>query len=156
MPGEGTFYAPVGYSIWWPLLGAALLLLCCGAVAWIWIGTRPRSGAAVPGFVAPRNPDSVRQRYLQLIAAIAQRHRAGELGARDAHLELSLAVRTFVHEMTGLQTQRMTLAQLRAHGLPLVGDAVELLYPGEFSAYGGPFTVAQAADMAQGVVQSWR
>ncbi|MFC8302527.1 hypothetical protein ACFUCV_02440 [Specibacter sp. NPDC057265] len=146
----------MGYSIWWPLLGAALLLLCLGAVAWIWISTRPPRETAVPGFVAPRNPESVRARYLQLIGGIESRHDAGELGGRDCHLELSLAVRTFVYEMTGLQTQRMTLAQLRTHGLPLVGDAVELLYPGEFSAYGGQLTASQAVHLARGVVQSWR
>lgn len=155
MPDEGTFYAPVGYSVWWPLLGAALLLLCLGTVAWIWISTRAPRDAAVPGFVAPRNPESVRQRYLQLISALELRHDAGELDTRAAHLELSMAVRTFVHEMTGLQTQRMTLAQLRAQGLTVAGDAVEVLYPGEFSAYGGQLTVAQAANMARGVVQSW-
>ena len=156
MPDEGTFYAPVGYSVWWPLLGAALLVLCLGAAAWMWISTRPRHDATVPGFAVPPNPESVRERYLLLMSAILQRHDAGELGSRAAHLELSLALRTFVHEMTGLHTQRMTLTQLRAHGLPLVGDAVELLYPGEFSADGGQLTVAQAAHTAQDVVHAWR
>lgn len=156
MPAEGTFYAPVAYSVWWPLAGAAILLLCLGWCGWVWISTRTQAGTAVPGFVAPRNPDSVRQRYWALIAAVEQRHDAGALSGRAAHLELSLAVRTFVHEMTGLKTQRMTLAQLRERQLPLVADAVELFYPGEFSARGGHLTVAGAAEAARNVVGSWR
>lgn len=156
MPVEGTFYAPVGYSAWWPLAGAALLLLCLGWLAWVVASTRARGAAAVPGFVAPRNPESVRRRYLELIASIEHEHDAGSLGGREALLGLSLAVRTFVHEMTGLNTQRMTLAQLRGHGLPLVGDAVELFYPGEFSAHDGTPAVAEAAGAARNVVASWR
>lgn len=155
MPAEGTFYAPVGYSPWWPLAGAALLLLCLGWLAWVWSSTRARGTAAVPGFVAPRNPESVRRRYLELIASIENQHDAGALGGREAVLGLSLAVRTFVHEMTGLNTHRMTLAQLRGHGLPLVGDAVELLYPGEFSAHGGTPAVGDASVAARHVVASW-
>lgn len=156
MPAEGTFYAPVAYSPWWPLAGAALLLLCLGWLAWVWTSTRATGAAAVPGFVAPRNLESVRRRYLELIASIENQHDDGALAGREALLALSLAVRTFAHEMTGLNTQRMTLAQLRGHGLPLVGDAVELFYPGEFSAPGGTPAVGDAAVAARNVVASWR
>lgn len=156
MPGEGTFYAPVGYSVWWPLAGAALLLLCLGWVGAVLISTRAPSDPGVPGFVAPRNPETVRQRYQALITGIEQRHDAGALTARAAHLELSLAVRTFVHEMTGLQTQRMTLTQLRGRQLPLVADAVELFYPGEFATHGGQATVSGSVQAARNVVVAWR
>lgn len=156
MPTDGTFFAPVGYSACWPLGGAALLLLCLGWTAWVWISTRDRATTGVPDFVAPRNAGSVREKYLQLIREIEDKHDGGRLGGRAAHLELSLAVRTFVHEMTGLPAQRMTLAQLRGRQLPLVADAVELFYPGEFAAHGGNLTVAASAASARNVVASWR
>lgn len=156
MPAEGTFFGPVGYSLWWPLAGLGLLLLCTGWLAWVWISTRAHATAEVPGFVAPSNPDSVRHRYLGLIAAIEQKYDAGALGGREAHLELSLAVRTFVHEMTGLPTHRMTLAQLREHRLTLVSDAVERFYPAEFAPHNGELTVASAAHDARNVVSQWR
>lgn len=150
------FYAPVGYSPWWPLAGGALLLLCLGWCAWVWIGTRAGADAAVPEFTAPRNADSVRQKYLALIAEIEHRHDGGQLDVRTAHLELSLAVRTFVHEMTGSRAQRMTLAQLRERQLPLVADAVEQWYPAEFSAGADAPMVAVSAVQAREVVAQWR
>lgn len=150
------FYAPVGYSRWWPLAGAALLLLCLGWCAWVWICTRAGADAAVPEFTAPRNADSVRQKYLALIAEIEHKHDGGQLDGRAAHLELSLAVRTFVHEMTGSRAQRMTLAQLRERQLPLVADAVEQWYPAEFSAGAGSPMVAFSAVQAREVVAQWR
>ncbi|POH58841.1 hypothetical protein [Arthrobacter glacialis] len=156
MPTDATFYAPVGYSPWWPLAGAAILILCLGWFAWVWNSTRAGAQAGVPDFVAPRNPNSVRAKYWALISSIEENHDAGTLSARAAHLELSMAVRTFVHEMTGLKTQRMTLAQLREHQLPLVADAVELYYPGEFAAHSEHLTVAGSAASARNVVGSWR
>lgn len=156
MPTEATFYAPVGYSPWWPLAGAALLVLCLGWFAWVWISTRAGAQAAVPGFMAPRNPESVRAKYWALITQIEQMFDSGRLDARATHRELSMAVRTFVHEMTGLQAHRMTLAQLREHQLPLAADAVELYYPGEFAAHSDHLTVAESAQTARNVVSSWR
>ena len=155
VPADATFYAPIGYSVWWPLLGAALLILCAGTVAWIFIATKPRASAGVPLFVAPRNPLSVKQKYWALIDDIHHRHDAGQLDGRSAHLELSLAVRTFVHEMTGLNTQRMTLSQLREYRLALAGDAVERFYPAEFSRVGEGYSVSESAQTAREVVAQW-
>lgn len=155
VPGEASFYAPVGYSVWWPLLGAALFLLMAGWFIWVWVSTRATASARIPGFVPPKHPQEVRSRYLALLSEIAARYDAGRIVSREAHLELSLALRTFVYEMTGLKTQRMTLSQLRAHRLPLVGDAVALLYPGEFAAQGGALSVPEAVGMAREVVSRW-
>lgn len=138
------------------MAGAALLILCLGWFAWLWISTRASAEADVPDFVAPRNPESVKGKYWALIAAIEHRYDAGTLSARAAHLELSMAVRTFVHEMTGLKAQRMTLAQLRGHQLPLVADAVELFYPGEFAEHSQHLSVAGSIQTARNVVGSWR
>ncbi|MHA7177740.1 hypothetical protein ACX80D_13885 [Arthrobacter sp. Sr24] len=155
MPGDAIFYAPIGYSVWWPLLGAALLILCAGTVAWIWIATKSRTNTAVPIFVAPRNTSSVKRKYWSLIDDIQHRYDAGQLDGRAAHLELSLVVRTFVHEMTGLQTQRMTLAQLREHRLPLAADAVEQFYPAEFSRVSQNYSFPESAQTAREVVARW-
>lgn len=156
VPAEGTFYAPVGYSVWWPLAGAAIVVLCAGWFGWVFISTRARAEATVPRFMPPRTADTVRGKYWELINAIEARHDAGTLGVRPAHLELSLAVRTFVHEMTGIKAQRMTLAQLKEAQLPLVADAVERFYPGEFAPGTSHTTVAASAEAARNVVGSWR
>lgn len=155
MPADAVFYAPVGYSAWWPLLGAALLILCGGVLAWIWVATKPRGTAAVPGFVVPRHPEQVKAKYLALIDTLQNQYDVGTVDGRATHLELSLAVRTFVHEMTGLKTQRMTLAQLHHHQLPLAAEAVARFYPGEFSPAGEEHAVAESAHAARTVVRQW-
>lgn len=154
---QGEFFAPMGYSIVWPLLGAALVVLCLGWVGWVFLSTRPRNHADVPGFVAPRNPDTVRAKYLALISQVQHRYDAEGLSGRAAHLELSAAVRSFAHEMTGVRAQRMTLGELRERQLPLLADAVASFYPAEFadnhSHADQPLAVS--ADVARNVVRSW-
>ncbi|PYI67488.1 hypothetical protein CVV68_10380 [Arthrobacter livingstonensis] len=179
MPGDATlaraliggnqFYAPERYSAWWPIAGTAVLLLCLGWVAWVLVHTRPGNHAAVPAFAVPRDPETVRARFLALIDSLQSRYDAGALTARAAHLGFSAAVRSFVHEMTGVPAQRMTLAELRERQLPLVADAVAAFYPAEFGpadsgahdlADGGPIPeagpgVAASAATARAVVASW-
>ncbi|MGA7203026.1 MAG: hypothetical protein WBX27_00180 [Specibacter sp.] len=156
MPVETAFYAPVGYPLWWPLAGVGLVLACLGWTGWVLLQTRPGNDADVPGFLAPRNPETVRARYLGVIGGICARHDAGGLTLRAAHGELSTAVRSFVYEMTGVKAQRMTLAELRERQLPLVADAVAAFYPAEFAVAGGPVDVASSAAFARNVVTSWR
>ncbi|MCU6478843.1 hypothetical protein [Arthrobacter sp. A2-55] len=161
---QGGFYAPAGYSILWPLLGAALLVLCAGWLGWVWMSTRPGNTPAVPHFVPPRNAATIKGRYLARIDTLVRQHDAGERGLRETHQELSAAVRSFVHDMTGLKAQRMTLAELRAHQLPSVVRAVETFYPAEFAppdpgrGEGGPAArtdVALAARVARDAVATW-
>ncbi|WP_104087549.1 hypothetical protein [Arthrobacter sp. GMC3] len=154
---QGEFFAPVGYSVLWPILGAALVVLSLGWVGWIWMSTRPGNHAEVPGFVAPRNPDTVRTKYLTLISAVQHQYDAGRLGGRAAHQELSAAVRSFVYEMTGVRAQRMTLAELRERQLPLLADAVASFYPAEFATHHhAEPQLHVAAELARNVVRSWR
>ncbi|WP_051388999.1 hypothetical protein [Arthrobacter sp. 35W] len=158
MPAEPSFYAPVGYSIWWPLIGVALLLLVAGWYGYVVLSTRTANAAGIPGFVPPRNPGSVQSRYLGIVDDIERRHDGGALDGRSAHQELSVAVRAFVHEMTGIAAQRMTLAELRARELPAVAAAVRQFYPAEFATAdaAGTVDVHSSAAAARMVVAGWR
>lgn len=155
MPTESSLYAPVGYSVFWPIIGVALLVLVAGWYAFVVVSTRAHAGAAVPGFVPPRNLAGVQRRYLAVIDQIARRHDAGSLAARGAHQELSVAVRSFVHEVSGVAAQRMTLDELRASQVPAAASAVARFYPAEFAAPEAS-EAAGAVEAARTVVLSWR
>ncbi|MCU1572124.1 MAG: hypothetical protein JWO93_206 [Micrococcaceae bacterium] len=154
MPNDDGFFGPVGYSVGWPLLGGGLLVLLLAWYGYVLLSTRALTNARIPGYQAPPTPLSVRDRYLAVIDAVMARYDAGQLTGRQAHQELSLAVRSFVHELTGVTTHRMTLAELRRAQLPALAEAVEQFYPAEFAvpAAGHP---GQAAEAARQVVLRW-
>jgi hypothetical protein len=79
---------------------------------------------------------------------------AGHLTSRASHQELSLLVRKFARDVTGIDAPRMTLAELDSHPLPAAANAVGRLYPGEFGAEPLP-PLARSAEAARQAVRSW-
>jgi hypothetical protein len=131
LPAPDT-YGPFGYGPWW-VVGAAALLVVLGAYAFAWLWTRPR-GILEPPPPPPVPIDvrSVKQKYLGMIDEVAQEHADGELDARGLAQRLSLVLRFFAHESTGVVAEVMTLRDLRGADLPSVHGAVEQYYPSSF------------------------
>ncbi|NYE94468.1 hypothetical protein FHU41_000689 [Psychromicrobium silvestre] len=154
MPGDSSgFFPPLDYAMLWLVLGIALLALVAAWYFSVFYATRKRLPVGeIP--MPPRKLLSLRARYLAQIDQIAAQHQAGQLSARAAHQKLSVAVRGFAQELTGVKTGRMTLAEVRSAGLPLVGDAVEVFYPAEFGVQDAQ-SLGHSADIARQLVSTW-
>lgn len=155
MQDEYGFYGPLQYSPGWMWLGLALLVLVAGWFAFVFLSTRKqRVPAASPRFTPPSDIAGLKEAYLQRIDAVAADADSGRLTARASHQELSLLVRKFVRDVTGVDAPRMTLAELHRHPLPPAAEAVGRIYPGEFGAEPLP-SVAHSAETARQAVRSW-
>ena len=151
------FYPPMAYSPVWLYIGVILLMAIGGWAAVIWAQTRPgrtpRAPEPPPGWRMAR----LKGDYLERIEEIVRLADAGELDARRAHQELSVALRQFVHEASGISAPTMTLADLgqsRNPALAPVTEVVRGIYPVEF----GPdrdTSVATAAAYAREVIARW-
>lgn len=136
-------------------MGVAVLVGIVGWYLWVWQATRER-----PLKVASRPAEDrvarLRDEYTRRIDLIDQRAAAGEITRRDAHQWLSVIVRHFVQELSGIRAPTMTLSELTASGprLTPVSEVVEVLYPGEFAPEDAD-TVAGAAAVAREVVRRW-
>lgn len=155
MPGEG-FFPPVTYSAWWTVLAVVILVVIAVFVAAVLFFTRVRADPASESDLSwlPPSPGELTVKYLGLIGEVETATVRGELGVREAHQRLSQLLRFHAFEASGVRAPQMTLTDLRAAELSSLTDAVERLYPGAFAEIerGG---VAQSADMARRVVQSW-
>lgn len=131
LPAPDT-YGPFGYGPWW-VLGCAVLLAAMLAYAAAWFLTRPR-GVLEPPPPPPVPIDvrSVKEKYLGMIDEVAAEHAAGELDPRALAQRLSLVLRFFAHESTGVVAEVMTLRDLGGADLPAVRGAVEQYYPPSF------------------------
>lgn len=165
---EGSFYGPLGYSAWFPWAGLGLLVLAASWYAYVILITRRRPTAPDAQGTAPSAPPSdiarLKQDYLGRIDAVAREAQAGARSARAAHQELSLLIRGFTRDVSGVDAPRMTLAELRstdshAGNLPAVAEAIGRFYPAEFAAAPAPgvqaSAVQDAAESAREVVRSW-
>lgn len=152
-------FGPQAYSSMWLVGGVLALLLFFGLpplIVWL-TRVRPAKPAPPP---PPPDPNRFRAECLARIAAIRQRHAAGDLGEREAHQELSQTVRVFVADATQLPVDRMTLTDVQA-GLSTdprfvhLADWIEMLYPPQF-APSASRSVAESAGEAERLVGTWR
>lgn len=158
MPGGNGFFPPVAYSPLWAALAAVLLLALAAFYILVPLLTRqtraPEPEPEMDLSWMPVDVPALREKYEVLISEVEAAHRSGALSARAAHQRLSLLLRLFAYESSGIRAPHMTLAELReARNSPL-SDAVAKLYPGEFEATPRG-TVQDAAEVARRLVHTW-
>ncbi len=155
MQADPGLIGPLQYSPGWLWAGLALLALAAGWYCFVFLSTRQRrSPAPLPRFTPPSDLNDLKRAYLQRIDAVAADAAAGVLTARESHRELSLLVRRFTRDVTGVDAPRMTLAELHGHPLPGAAEAVHRIYPGEFGLEPLP-PLEQSAEAARQAVRQW-
>lgn len=151
-PSPAPLVPPVIYSDFWTILGA----LCLGAVI-MWI-------IAVL-FMTRRKPEkepeltleqkrTITDKYLAMIDEIETAYKAQETTSREAHQSLSLVLRGFASEKSGVRAEMMTLSDLREANLPSVAETVSHLYPGAFSRVADA-SVPEALKETRSEVSAW-
>jgi len=162
MPGSDELYPPAQYGWGWMLLAIGILaLLVLGA--WLLIVlTRPRRTLPVADATAGQEPlivdvlSQLRTEYLARIQQIETDYRERRLSARQANLELSRVVRTFVNEYSGLEAPVLALDDLVARGVhPALIDAMGRHYYPSIFRQGPAIDPVAGADAARTVVHSW-
>jgi hypothetical protein len=151
------FFGPAQYPHFPVYLAAGILLLALVAGWYVFVirfsrGRLPRTVVAGP---VPR-PDlpALRAKYLAMIAEVESEHRAGRLSERAVASRLSLLLRFFAFESSGVDAQVMTLTDLRSADLPSVTGAVAQYYPPAFREQ-HPGDPDAAVATAREVVLSW-
>ncbi|MFS0894864.1 hypothetical protein [Microbacterium sp. 179-I 3D3 NHS] len=162
MPGSDELYPPAQYGWGWMLLAVGILLLLIAGAWLVIVLTRPRRGLPGAGGATPPWPSTVdvlsqlRTEYLDRIATIEADYRGRTLSARNANLELSRVVRTFVNEYSGLEAPVLALDDLRARGVhPALIDALGRHYYPSIFRPGPPIDPIAGAEAARTVVRTW-
>lgn len=104
----------------------------------------------------PVNVELVRRDYLNKLSTLKAKHSSGAIDDRTAYIELSSTVRNFVHEVTGIDTQNFTLAELKELNMPKLAILIEKFYRPEFSYEDQTADINQAFTDARTVVSQWR
>jgi hypothetical protein len=149
------FYAPDPYGAHWLWVGLGLLGAVVLWYGWVWWTTRSRP-VVVPPRITPDRLIRLRADYARQIDLVVASAESGEITHRRAHQQVSVLVRHFVQDVSGIHAPTMTLTDLEGAGTRLtpVSRVVGVLYPGEFAADEAD-TVAGAARVAKEVVARW-
>jgi hypothetical protein len=162
MPGSDELYPPAQYGWGWMLLAFGILALLI-AGAWLLIVlTRPRRAVSSANENAGQAPlvidvlSQLRTEYLTRIQQIETDYTERRLSARQANLELSRVVRTFVNEYSGLEAPVLALDDLVARGVhPALVDALGRHYYPSIFRPGPVIDPVAGAEAARTVVRTW-
>lgn len=155
MQADPEFYAPLQYGPVWVWAGVGLLVLVAAWYAFVLAATRtPRDVEAGRGTLQLTDVAALKAAYLQRINDVERDAASGTRSARDSHQEISLLLRKFVRDATGVDAPRMTHADLVEYPLPAAAAAVGELYPAAFGPEPLP-SVAVSAAAARRAVQAW-
>lgn len=162
MPGSDELYPPAQYGWGWMLLAIGILaLLVLGA--WLLIAlTRPRRTLTTAGegdaqsLLTGDVLSQLRTEYLERIRMVETDYRERRLSARNANLELSRVVRTFVNEYSGLEAPVLALDDLKSRGVhPALIDAMGRHYYPSIFRQGPAIDPVAGAEAARTVVRTW-
>ena len=155
MQADSGFYGPLQYGPEWMWAGVALLVLVAAWYAVVLAATRrPREAREVKPSAQLTDLAALKAAYLQRIDDVERDAAAGTRSVRSSHQEISLLLRKFVRDATGVDAPRMTHADLARYPLPAAAAAVGALYPAAFGPEPVP-SVASSAAAARGAVQAW-
>lgn len=161
MPGSDELYPPAQYGWGWMLLAIGILLLLIAAAWLVVVLTRPRrvgdaGDAGQPQPLAEDVLSQLRTEYIERIQRIETDYRERRLTPRNANLELSRVVRTFVNEYSGLEAPVLSLEDLRARGVhPALLDAMGRHYYPSIFRQGPAIDPLAGAEAARTVVRTW-
>lgn len=83
--------------------------------------------------VQPMSGEQIKQTYYALINELENKCRDGKVSNRIAYQELSVILRRFVYEVTGVKVHNYTLEEIKRLNMTSISDVIGECYAPEFS-----------------------
>lgn len=144
---------PFHYSTVYLILSMLGLVVCLGFLIWVfWRGAQKR---VIPEVKKPPVLDvtMIKKKYLIRLDELS--HRVDKNNPRAIYQELSLLMRSFVTDVTGIKVTKLTLREIDRKSFPILYDMIEEFYSPEFSreGFGDPIL---AIDKVRRGIEEWK
>ena len=125
----------------WPILILGLMILLYGGYLFVSFVIRkwrkkeskkqPKKQLAIPQ-IATEDKTKIKQKYIMQLENIKQELYREEITTRKAYEKMSLCIRHFVYEVTGIRVQIETLSEIKLLSMPGLEALMTEYYQGEF------------------------
>ncbi len=159
-----TLQPPFEYALWVLIVGVvitiAAIALFIAAVVLI-KKNRPitvaNSNSPVYRQAAPRIVLDAKRRYCMQIQEILNSYEQNTITKREGYQRLSLIIRGFVHETTGINVENCTLIEIKKLGIPQLNELIQEYYVPEFAEddRSGSAKLNGSCNRAMGVIKAW-
>lgn len=131
-----TLQEPFSYSIL-PIIVVGVLAACCGLYFMVLIirksHKKKSTNQVTKKTISVADMKTIKIKYLTELEDIKQALWNGQLTTRDAYQKMSLCIRHFVYEVTGIQVQNYTLQDIRQLHMPGLEALITEYYAPEFA-----------------------
>lgn len=145
---------PTPYASWWLWLALALL---AAVIAWyvgVFMWTLPAERLRSIPVIRDLHGKLLRRRFALTIRSVEQRYGAGELSAAEAGAQMSRALRSFLHQATGVRAQYMHLDDIRSSDLAEAAPLLSALDDARFND-ASPVEISRVGAGAEELILSW-
>lgn len=135
MESSVSLQDPFTYAVW-PLAAAGAVVLAA-LIFWAVILIRKKRANApekpVIRVLSPDDRERIKRKYMAELDKIGSDFDSGRLDIRHAYQKMSMCIRRFVNEMTGIKVQNYTLQDIGPLGIPALYSLVAEYYAPEFA-----------------------
>lgn len=97
---------------------------------------------------------SIKYEYLKKLNDLEKSLESKKISSRKAYQELSMLIRLFVYELTGLEVQTCTLKDIKKLNIPVLYELIEEYYDPEFSKISRG-NIKESIEKTKGVIGRW-
>ena len=149
---------PFSYLIIWVILA----VLFIGAVVFSQIFFRKKLGDRLKKEkqirikkIAESTLEGLKRKYIGELTCIEMDLRNQNITVRQAYQKMSLCIRLFVFDVTGIKVQKYSLSEIRRVNIPQLTQLVREYYEPEF-ALESRMDVMSSLGRTRGVIEAWR
>lgn len=149
---------PFSYLIIWVILA----LLFIAATVFFQVFFRKKLGDRIKKEkqirikkIAETTLEGLKRKYIGELTCIEMDLRNQNITVRQAYQKMSLCIRMFVFDVTGIKVQRYSLSEIRRVNIPQLTQLVREYYEPEF-ALESRMDVMSSLGRTRGVIESWR
>lgn len=149
---------PFSYLILWVILA----LLFIAAVVFSQIFFRKKLGDRIKKEkqirikkIADSTLEGIKKKYIGELTCIEMDLRNQKITVRQAYQKMSLCIRLFVFDVTGIKVQKYSLSEIRRVNIPQLTQLVKEYYEPEF-ALESRMDVMSSMGRTRSVIESWR
>ena len=105
--------------------------------------------------IAAETLEGKKRKYMNTLMFIESDLRAGKITVREAYQRMSICIRMFVSEVTGIKVHKYTLTEIRRVNIPQLTQIVKEYYEPEF-ALDSKSDVMSSISRTRSIIGNWR
>lgn len=149
---------PFSYALWPVILLGLLIIGIVVALILLKLNLKPKKKTEIvkekPQPINMVDVNGLRARYLKQLDEVEQAFRSQKLTIRKAYQNMSIIVRKFVQERTGIKANTYTLEDIKKLNIPQLEALISEFYSPEFSVK-SEGDVYEALEKSRRIIEEW-